>query len=279
MTTLGELGEFGFLAELERRGLAEGIEHDATVVEGLVVTQDALVEGVHFRFDLLGWRELGARAAAVNVSDLAACGADALALLVSLGLPPETELEDAFELYAGLNDRGVPVRGGDTTRAERVVLSVTALGRSDRVPGRAGARPGDVVVVTGPLGAAGAAFRAGKLLPVPDRVEEGKRLARVATAMLDLSDGLAPDAGHVAERSGVRLAIELERVPIAPGAELDDLGFGEDYELLAATPDPLEFPVIGRCVEGEGVEIRLMGKSVDVAGWEHFGGRGAGDLR
>lgn len=68
-------------------------------------------------------------------------------------------------------------------------------------------------------------------------------------------------------------------MPLAPGASVDDLGFGEDYELLAATPDPLEFPVIGRCVEGEGVEIRLMGKSVDVAGWEHFGGRGAGDLR
>jgi thiamine-monophosphate kinase len=72
VTTLAEVGEFGLLAELEKRGLAQGIEHDATVVEGLVVTQDALVEGVHFRFDLLSWCELGARAAAVNVSDLAA---------------------------------------------------------------------------------------------------------------------------------------------------------------------------------------------------------------
>src|SRR6185437_209240 len=87
MTTLGEVGEFGLLAELERRGLAEGIEHDAAVVDGLVVTQDALVEGVHFRFDLLGWRELGARAVAVNLSDLAASGAEPVALIVSLGLP------------------------------------------------------------------------------------------------------------------------------------------------------------------------------------------------
>ncbi|TML76262.1 MAG: thiamine-phosphate kinase, partial [Actinobacteria bacterium] len=133
MTTLAELGEFGLLAELERRGLAEGIEHDAAVVEGLVVTQDALVEGVHFRFDLLDWRELGARAVAVNLSDLAASGAYPLALLVSVGLPPETELEDVVELYAGLNERGVPVRGGDTTRADRIVLAVTALGRSERV--------------------------------------------------------------------------------------------------------------------------------------------------
>ena len=270
MTTLAELGELGLLAELERRGLAESIEHDAAVVEGLVVTQDALVENVHFRFDLLSWRELGARAAAVNISDLAASGADPLALLVSLGLPPETKLEDALELYAGLNERGVPVRGGDTTRADCVLLSVTALGRSERVPGRGGARPGDAVVVTGPLGAAGAAFREGRLSAVPDRVAESKRLAQVATAMLDLSDGLGRDAGHIAQRSGVRLVIGLEHVPLAAGAELDDLGFGEDYELLATTPDPLGFPVIGSVEEGEGVALTLRGEPYSLAGWEHF---------
>jgi len=270
VTTVGEVGEFGLLAELERRGLARGIEHDAAVVDGVVVTQDALVEDVHFRFDLLGWRELGARAAAVNISDLAASGADPIALFVSLGLPPETGLDDVLELYAGLNERGVPVRGGDTTRADRVVMSVTALGRSERVPGRAGAKPGDVVVLTGPLGAAGVAFRNGSLPPVPDRVDEGKRLARVATAMLDVSDGLARDAGHIAERSRVRLAIELERVPLAAGAELDDVGFGEDYELLATTPDPGDFPVIGRVEEGEGVGLRLGGEPYSLAGWEHF---------
>ena len=270
MTTLAELGEFGLLAELESRGLAQGVEHDAAVVDGLVVTQDALVEGVHFRFDLVDWRELGARAAAVNVSDLAASGADPVALLVSLGLPPQTELDDVLDLYAGLNERGVPVRGGDTTSADRVWMSVTALGRSERVPGRAGAQPGDHVVVTGPLGAAGAAFRTGRLPPVPDRVQEGKRLARVATAMLDLSDGLAGDAGHIARRSGVGLAIELERVPLAEGAELGDIGFGEDYELLATTPDPLGFAVIGRVEEGEGVALTLGGEPYELAGWEHF---------
>jgi thiamine-monophosphate kinase len=270
VTTLGELGEFGLLRELEERGLAQGIEHDAAVVDGLVVTQDALVEGVHFRFDLLDWRELGARAAAVNISDLAASGADPVALLVSLGLPAESQLDDVLDLYAGLNERGVPVRGGDTTRADRVVLSVTALGRSERVPGRAGARLGDLVVVTGPLGAAGAAFREGRLLPVPDRVEEGKRLARVASAMLDISDGLARDAAHIAQRSGVGLAIELERVPLAAGAELDDVGFGEDYELLATAPDPLGFAVIGRVDEGEGVALTLDGEPYELAGWEHF---------
>jgi thiamine-monophosphate kinase len=270
VTTLAELGELGLLAELERRGFAQAIEHDAAVVEGLVVTQDALVEGVHFRFGLLSWRELGARAAAVNISDLAASGADPIALLVSLGVPPETKLEDVLELYAGLNERGVPVRGGDTTRADCALLSVTALGRSERVPGRSGAGPGDAVVVTGPLGAAGAAFREGRLSPVPDRVEEGKRLSQRATAMLDLSDGLARDAGHIAQRSGVRLAIELERVPLAAGAELDDVGFGEDYELLATTPDPLGCAVIGGVEEGEGVALTLRGEPYSLGAWEHF---------
>ena len=267
---LDEAGEFGLLAELERRGLAAGIEHDAAQLEGLVVTQDALVEGVHFRFDLCSWRDLGFRAAAANLSDLAASGAEPLALLVTLGLPSDTDVGDVVELYEGLNEPGVPVRGGDTTRAPAVLLSVTALGQAERVPGRAGARPGDLLVVTGPLGAAGAAFRAGRLERPPLRLDEGRRLARVATAMLDLSDGLAPDASHIAARSGCRLAIELESVPLAPGALLEDVSFGEDFELLAATPDPLGFPVIGRCEEGSGVVVRLHGEPVVLSGWEHF---------
>jgi thiamine-monophosphate kinase len=267
---LDDAGEFGLLAELEQRGLAQAIEHDAAVVDGLVVTQDALVEGVHFRFDLVSWRDLGYRAAAANISDLSASGAEPLALLVSLGLPGSTDVADVLELYAGLNEPGVPIRGGDTTRADSVLLAVTALGRAERVPGRAGARPGDALVVTGPLGAAGAAFRSGRLARPPLRVEEGKRLARVATAMLDISDGLAADAAHLARRSGCRIAIELERVPLAGGAELADVGFGEDYELLAATPDPLDFTVIGRCEEGSGVGVTLHGEPVELAGWEHF---------
>jgi thiamine-monophosphate kinase len=267
---LDEVGEFGLLAELERRGLAHGIEHDAAQIEGLVLTQDALVEGVHFRFDLVSWRDLGFRAAAVNLSDLAACGARPVALLVTLGLPGETEVDDVLELYAGLNEPGVPVRGGDTTRAQSVVLSVTAIGRAERVPGRAGARPGDLLVVTGPLGAAGVAFRAGRLERPPLRLDEGRRLAAVASAMLDISDGLAVDAAHLAARSGCRVVIELERVPLAAGALPEDLGFGEDYELLAATADALDCTVIGRCEEGSGVVVTLHGKPVELAGWEHF---------
>src|SRR4051794_25922250 len=115
---LSDVGERGLLAELERRGLVEGIEHDAAELEpGLVATQDSLVEGVHFRLDWLSWRELGFRAAAVNLSDLAASGARPVALLISLGLPAETEVEDVLELYAGIAETGVPIRGGDTTEA------------------------------------------------------------------------------------------------------------------------------------------------------------------
>jgi thiamine-monophosphate kinase len=268
--TLGDIGELGLLAELEQRGLARGIEHDAASVDGLVVTQDALVEGVHFRFDLLSWRDLGYRAAAANISDLAASGAEPLALLVSLGVPAETDVSAVLELYAGLNEPGVLVRGGDTTRAPDTFLAVTALGRSERIPGRAGARPGDLLVVTGSLGVAGAAFRAGRLARPPLRVAEGRRLAQVAHAMLDVSDGLAADAAHIARRSGCRVVIELEHVPLAEDATYEDVGFGEDYELLAATPDPLGFIVIGRSEEGSGVAVTLHGDPVELTGWEHF---------
>ena len=170
--TLGDLGELGLLAELERRGLAKGIADDAALLDGgLVVTQDALVEGVHFTFDRVSWRDLGYRAAAVNLSDLAASGATPDGLVVTIGAPGETDVDSVLELYGGMAETGVDVVGGDTTAADRLYLSVTAVGRSERVPGRSGARPGDVLVVTGPLGAAGAAFRRGELMRPPIRLD------------------------------------------------------------------------------------------------------------
>jgi thiamine-monophosphate kinase len=269
---LSELGELGLLAELERRGLARSIGDDAARLgETLVLTQDALIEDVHFRLDWISWRDLGWRAAAVNLSDLAASGADPEGLLVTLAAPGETELRDVLELYEGIAETGVAVVGGDTSRSPSVVLSVTAIGRSTRVPTRAGARPGDDVVVTGPLGAAGAAFRRHSYVRPPLRLAEGKELAATAHALLDVSDGLAVDAGHIASRSGCRVLIELERVPLASGAELEDLGFGEDYELLAAVSDSTRFATIGRCEEGEGVDFTLNGAPYELGGWQHFG--------
>ena len=282
---LSELGEFGLLAELERRGLVRGQDAEGAVLaDGVVVTQDTLVEGVHFRRAWTSWHDLGYKAAAVNLSDLAAMGAEPEALLVALALPSEAEAEEIAELYAGLNEPGVPVAGGDTTRAETVVITVTAVGRSERVPGRAGARPGDVVVVTGPLGAAAAGLHVlreglsgfdelvGRHRRPPLRLDEGRRLAGVAHALVDLSDGIAGDAARIAERSGCRIVLEPDRVPRAVGIEeVADLPFwtmGEDYELLAALArddaDALGFPVVGRCEEGAGVEPEGL------AGWNAF---------
>jgi thiamine-monophosphate kinase len=293
---LADAGELGLLAELEQRGLAHGIEDDAALIgPDLVVTQDALVEGVHFRLEWTSWRDLGWKAAAVNISDLAACGADAVGLLVTLGAPGGTELGAVLDVYAGIAETGVRVLGGDTTEAPGVWLSVTALGRSSRVPGRSGARPGDVLVVTGPLGASAAGFeslRGGFPSPLaavhlrpPLRLAEGRALAREATAMLDISDGLATDAGHLARRSDCGVVVELERVPVADG--VDEVaervgrsrwelacGFGEDYELLAALPPAAArragFPVVGECVAGDGAVLLLEGRPVELAGWQHF---------
>jgi thiamine-monophosphate kinase len=282
---LSKLGEFGLLAELERRGLLGGLDAEGAVLaDGVVVTQDTLAEGVHFSREWISWRDLGYKAAAVNLSDLAAMGAEPEALLVSLVLPPETEATAIAELYEGLNEPGVPVAGGDTTRAETLVLAVTAVGRSERVPGRAGARPGDVVVVTGPLGGAAAGLyvlREGlngfdelveRHRRPPLRLAEGRRLAAVAHAMVDVSDGIGGDAARIAERSGCRIVLEPDRVPRAPRSdEVADLAFwtmGEDYELLAAvSPEDAEtlgFPVVGRCEEGSGVEPD------DLGGWDAF---------
>jgi thiamine-monophosphate kinase len=271
LTRLSQLGELGLLAELERRGLIAGVEHDAAQLgDTLVATQDALVENVHFRLDWLDWRALGFRAAAVNLSDLAASGATPQALLVTLAVPGATRTADVIDFYEGIAESGVPVAGGDTTSSSSVVISVTAVGHSPRVPGRAGARPGDLLVVTGPLGAAGAAFRAQRYARPPVRLDEGRALAATAHALMDISDGIAVDAGHIARRSGVRCVIDLDTVPLAEGATVDDVGFGEDFELLAAVDEPRGFAVVGRVESGEGVVTLRDNEPYDLPGWEHF---------
>ena len=284
---LSELGEFGLLRELERLGLVTGTADDgAQLGDGLVATQDALVEDVHFRLEWTSWRDLGYKAAAVNLSDLAALGAEPMALLVALAAPADADADDVVALYQGLGEAGVPVVGGDTTRGERLTLAVTALGRSERVPGRSGARPGDVLVVTGPLGGAAAglaALEAGRDSPFvarlrrpPIRLAEGRRLAASAHALMDLSDGIASDAARIAERSGARLVVDVDALPLPDGLPDDEpyWTLGEDYELLAALApdDPLarEFPVVGRVERGEGVELRSAGETLAVAGWDSF---------
>jgi thiamine-monophosphate kinase len=286
LARLSELGELELLRELERRRLVSGLDAECALLpEGRVVTQDSLVEGVHFRLRWTSWRYLGYKAAAVNLSDLAAMGAEPEGLLVSLAVPADQDADAVFELYEGLNEPGVPVIGGDTTASEAAAVTVTAVGRSERVPGRSGARPGDRLVVTGPLGAAAAGLHAleqelqgfeelvERQRRPPLRLAEGRALARIAHAMIDLSDGLLRDAQRIAERSGCRLVIDVERVPqdtrVAEVANLPFWTMGEDYELLAAlAPEAAEasaFQVVGVVEEGSGVEP-------DPQGWDAFEG-------
>lgn len=281
---MSELGEFGLLAELEQRGLISGLDAEGPIfADGVVATQDVLVENVHFRHAWTSWHDLGYKAAAVNLSDLAAMGAEPLGLMVGLAVPPDTDASAIAELYEGVNEAGAPVVGGDTVAGTATTVTVAALGRSERVPGRSGARAGDHLVVTGPLGGAAAGLYAlehglegfDELIDrhrrPPLRLGEGRALAGAAHAMLDVSDGLLADGLRLADRSGCRLVFELERIPRDPRAEgVADLPFwmmGEDYELLAAlAPDDAEasgFPVVGQVEEGSGVEP-------EPAGWDSF---------
>ena len=285
MRRLSELGEFGLLALLERRGLVAGLDAEGAVFDGgFVVTQDLLVEGVHFRRDWTSRRDLGYKAAVVNLSDLSAMAADPVALLVGLGTPVETDPASIVELYEGLNEPGVLVKGGDTVALEQLTLSIVAVGRSERVPGRGGAVPRDALVVTGRLGGAAAGLYAlehgiegfEELVELqrrpPIRLEEGRRLGPVAHALIDLSDGILSDAARIAERSRCRLVVDVERLPLARGIEaVADLPFwtmGEDYELLAAlNADDAQasgFPIVGHVEEGSGVKPDLP------VGWDAF---------
>ena len=244
---LSELGEFGLLAELERRGLVRGQDAEGAVLaDGVVVAQDTLVE----------------------VRALAASGRPGAISLLG-PLPPRIERPAAPRSRGAARragsargrgrrgDRGALRRverarraglGGDTTRAGLLVLTVTAAVERAR-PWRAGAVPGDLLVVTGPPAARrpdsmryARAWRADELVErhrrPPLRLEEGRRLAPVAHALVDLSDGLAGDAARIAERSGCRIVLDSDAVPRAARIEeVADLPFwtlGEDYELLAA---------------------------------------------
>jgi len=274
-------GEFELIARLTGGlapgpGVEIGIGDDAAVLvptpgRRLVVTTDVLVEGVHFDARLSGPADWGWKAIAVNVSDLAAMGAEPRAAVVAITVAEATPVQLLQAVYAGLAEAcarfEIPLVGGDTSKGPALSLAVTALGEAERPVPRSGARPGDRLVVTGPLGAAAAGLAlllrgdldSTRLLaghpqlatahrrPWP-QVGMGLALARGgATAMIDVSDGLAGDALHLAQASGLGVEIHDAAVPLAPGvveaARLLGadplalaLGGGEDFALAAALP-------------------------------------------
>ncbi|HTL23013.1 MAG TPA: thiamine-phosphate kinase [Mycobacteriales bacterium] len=252
----------------------------------VVATTDVLVEGVHFRRDWSSARDVGHKAAAANLADVAAMGGTAIALLVGLGAPADLPVSWALELADGLREEaalvGASVVGGDTVTSPHVVVSVTALGTLEGPPvTRAGARPGDAVVVAGRLGWSAAGLRllgdgvtTGPLVAAHRRPEPpyaaGPALAAAgATAMCDVSDGLVQDAGHLARASGVAIALESALLHDDAVELRDVLTGGEDHALVATLPGspPPGCRVVGRVVAGEGVTVD--GRAVE-GGWEHF---------
>jgi len=271
--------------------------------DGVSVTSiDTIVDGVHFRLDTHSPADVGHKALATALSDIAAMGAEPGEAYVSLALP--SDFGDALQLVAAMEalaDRfDLTIAGGDVVGSPMLTVSVTVVGHAgdpDSLVYRSGAKPGDRVGVTGMLGGSGAGLVLLDGLDhvdVPDRdtliqrhlrpeprIHEGLALARTASAMIDVSDGIATDARHLAERSGVRIEIDLPRLPLAPGVrevaaalerdpyELAATG-GDDYELLLTGADATDVTWIGRAVPGEGVALLgADGTPRELHGFEH----------
>ncbi|HEY1116422.1 MAG TPA: thiamine-phosphate kinase [Acidimicrobiales bacterium] len=309
--TLSDAGEFGLIRALvdlfpQGEQVLVGPGDDAAVLRvrhgHVVVSTDLMVEGRHFRREWADAADVGHRAAAQNLSDVNAMGGRATSLTVGLAAPADLPVQWALDFARGFAEEcslvGASVVGGDLTRAEEIVIAVTVLGSCTQAPVlRSGARPGDVLALRGRQGwAAGGLTVLGRGFRSPRKLVEAYRRPEPpydagpeaaeagATAMIDVSDGLLADAGHVAADSGVAIDVRtasfeipepLQAVAAALGAEPMQfiLGGGDDHALLATFPDvasvPAGWSVIGAVTEGEGVTVD--GAAYDgPTGWTHF---------
>jgi thiamine-monophosphate kinase len=313
--TVARTGEFGLIARVTARLPAGptclvGPGDDGAVVHApdgrVVASTDALVDGRHFRRDWSTAQDVGHRAAAANLADIVAMGADPTALLVALCAPPDLDAGWAEELADGLGAEaaivGASVVGGDMSGSPTLIIAVTALGDlAGRAPVlRSGARPGDVVALAGRIGYAAAGytvlsrgFRTPKLLVEAYRRPQvpypaGPQAARLgATAMIDISDGLLSDLRHVATAS--RVGIDLRRDAFDVPGQMRDaasalgvdpytwiLGGGDDHALAATFPPDVRLPdgwrVVGAVDAEEGGGVTVDGRPYrdGPAGWDHF---------
>lgn len=283
MQRLSDVGELGLLDWIRKNmpsnvsGLLRGIGDDAAVLRGgELITVDMLVENVHFQKKWHDPVRLGRKALAVNLSDIAAMGGEPRCAFLSLGVNGKTplkEIEAFFNGFAGMaREHGMAVAGGDLTGSTGpMIISVAVLGRAERPVLRSGARPGDILLVTGTIGDAGLALRfmmkkssssGGKhvktiterLLNPEPRIALGRRVAQYASAMIDLSDGLAADLNNLCRESNVGAKIWLNKLPLSTAYKFikkksersaksgyyhEALFGGEDYELLFAIPPSL----------------------------------------
>ena len=325
---VSESGEFGLIELIAKTvgksggdKLLIGIGDDAACwrAEGLqIATIDTLIEDIHFNFKNITWRELGWKSMAVNLSDIAAMGGRPLYALVSLGIPGDTETESVIDLYKGMIDLAkqfeVRIIGGDTVGSPVTAITLTIIGEvvnEDRILKRSAAKPGDVIAVTGNLGAsaAGLAMMQRKLTfdkkneatlrealfkPTP-RINEGQVLAKNAVkAAIDVSDGLLGDLEKICFASGIGAKLYSDRIPIHPavvksfGNEAIKLALtgGEDYELIFTAPQKIvnvikrelacPVTVIGEIIKSKGVEVLDEDGneySFNTAGWDHFAKR------
>lgn len=312
--TVADVGEFGLIGRIREQvpgspGVSVGIGDDAAVIDWsgpVVVGVDTMVEGRHFKPEWVSGEDVGHRAAAAAMSDVVAMGARPRALLAAVTLPATTELDWVAALVTGLTaeaeEVGAALVGGDVTRGDAIVVSITALGAGAPVVSRGGAEPGDVLALAGRQGWAAAGltvlsrgFRSPRALvqayqrPHPP-YDSGSAAAEAgATAMIDVSDGLLADIQHLAQESGVVADLESDLIPVADQLSETSSAFnvdpltwvlagGDDHSLVATfpagSPLPAMFTMIGRVTapgsNGPGVAVDGRMWSGQGGGHDHF---------